>query len=134
MPVVGTKIKKLGEKLDLPEIFGEAEGDVLVVGWGSTWGPIREAIMLAQEEGKSYSAFHLRYVNPMPNGIETVFARFKHVIVVELNDEGLYGSGQLATLLRSRYCDPKIQSICKTDGLTFGVRDILNRVEAAITS
>ena len=46
-----------------------------------------------------------------------VFARFKRIVVAEMNDEGLYGFGQLATLLRARFCDPKIQSLTKTDGL-----------------
>ena len=45
-----------------------------------------------------------------------------------MNDEGLYGFGQLATLLRARYCDSKIQSICKTDGLNFRIREILEGI------
>ena len=53
---------------------------------------------------------------------------FTHVVVVELNDEGIYGNGQLATMLRARYCDPRIKSVTKTDGLTWKVREILHRV------
>ncbi len=53
---------------------------------------------------------------------------FTHVVVVELNDEGLYGNGQLATMLRARYCDARIKSVTKTDGLTWKVREILHRV------
>jgi 2-oxoglutarate/2-oxoacid ferredoxin oxidoreductase subunit alpha len=45
--------------------------------------------------------------------------------VVELNDEGLYGYGQLAAILRARYCDARIQGVNKTDGLTFKVKEIL---------
>jgi 2-oxoglutarate ferredoxin oxidoreductase subunit alpha len=78
------------------------------------------------------ACIHLRHLNPMPNGLEAIFARFQHVLVVEMNDEGLYGYGQFATLLRARYCDPKIRSICKTDGLNYRVRDIVARVEAVI--
>jgi hypothetical protein len=48
--------------------------------------------------------------------------------VVEMNDEGVYGFGQLATVLRARYCEPKIQSVTKTDGLTYRVREILEGV------
>ncbi len=124
------KIKSLGDKLPAPEIFGDEEGDVLVVGWGSTWGPIREAVIRARENGKAYSALHLRHMNPLPNSLAEQFKKFSHVIVVEMNDEGLYGSGQLATLLRARYCDPRIQSTCKTDGLTYRVQDILDRIDA----
>jgi 2-oxoglutarate ferredoxin oxidoreductase subunit alpha len=63
----------------------------------------------------------------MPNGLETIFSRFSHVRVVEMNDEGVYGYGQLAGFLRARYCNPKIRGINKTDGLTFKVRDIVQR-------
>jgi 2-oxoglutarate ferredoxin oxidoreductase subunit alpha len=52
--------------------------------------------------------------------------------VVELNDEGLYGNGQLASLLRSRYCQTKIRGINKTDGLTFKVQEILNHLKAKL--
>jgi 2-oxoglutarate ferredoxin oxidoreductase subunit alpha len=60
--------------------------------------------------------------------LETIFSGFTHVVVLELNDEGLYGSGQLASILRSRYCDPRIKSVTKTDGLTWKVKEILHRV------
>jgi 2-oxoglutarate ferredoxin oxidoreductase subunit alpha len=65
----------------------------------------------------------------MPNGLEKVFARYRHVVVVEMNDYGVYGVGQLGTLLRGRYCDPRIKSVCKTDGLAFRVREIVTGVE-----
>ena len=57
---------------------------------------------------------------------------FHHILVVEMNDEGIYGyGGQLATLLRARYCDPRIRSVTKTDGLTWKVKEILQRVLTA---
>jgi 2-oxoglutarate ferredoxin oxidoreductase subunit alpha len=64
----------------------------------------------------------------LPNGLEEIFENFKRVIVVEMNDQGIYGYGQLATILRARYCDPRIRSLTKTDGLTFRVREILEGV------
>ncbi len=124
------KIKAMAEEIPLPEVYGDETGDILLVGWGSSWGPIREATNRAREKGQSFSALHIRHVNPLPNGLEEIFARFQHVIVVEMNDEGLYGYGQLATLLRARYCDPRIRSICKTDGLNFKIREILDGVAA----
>lgn len=127
------KLKDLGNKLPLPDTYGADSGDVLLVGWGSTWGPVREAVNRAQEKGQSIGAIHLRYLNPLPNGFETIFEKYKNVIVVEMNDEGLYGNGQLATLLRARYCDPKIRSLCKTDGLTYKVREILEGVEKIVS-
>jgi 2-oxoglutarate ferredoxin oxidoreductase subunit alpha len=126
------KIKAFGETLSLPEVYGDESGEVLIVGWGSTWGPIREAVNRLRSADRKVGTFHLRHLNPMPNGLETIFEKFDHVVVVEMNDEGLYGSGQLATLLRSRYCDPKIVSVCKTDGLTYKVREIIERIDGVI--
>lgn len=124
------KLKTLGAKLALPEIFGDEEGEVLILGWGSTWGPIRESVIRLREKGRKVGTLHMRHMNPMPQGLETVFANYDHVVVVEMNDEGLYGSGQLATLLRARYCDPKIQSVCKTDGLNYKIREIIEGVDS----
>ena len=112
------KLRQLAEEIPLPEIYGDAEGDTLLVGWGSTYGPIHEAVKGAREHGEKIGALHLRHVHPLPNGLEEIFAKFKRIVVVEMNDEGLYGFGQLATILRARYCDPKIESVTKTDGLT----------------
>ncbi len=125
------KIKAYAATLPLPQIDGDASGEILLVGWGSTWGPIREAGERLRAKGRKVGSLHLRHLNPMPNGLEAVFAGYDHVIVVEMNDEGLYGHGQLATLLRARHCDPKIRSICKTDGLNYQVRDIVSRAEEA---
>ena len=66
--------------------------------------------------------------------MENIFAGFNHIFVVEMNDEGLYGYGQLGGLLRARYCDPKIRGLTKTDGLTFKVREILDRAKASVTA
>ncbi|MEO5754114.1 MAG: 2-oxoacid:acceptor oxidoreductase subunit alpha [Chthoniobacterales bacterium] len=122
------KLQKLAEALPLPEIYGEEEGDILLVGWGSTYGPIHDAAKRARSVGEKIGAIHLRHVHPFPNGLEKIFAKFQRIIVVEMNDQGLYGYGQLATLLRARFCDPKISSVTKTDGLTYRVREILGRV------
>lgn len=123
------KLQALGAEIAMPKIYGPSEGNVLLIGWGSTYGPIREAVDRARAAGDSVSSLHLRHINPLPNGLENVFSGFNHVFVVELNDEGLYGYGQLAGILRARYCDPKIRSITKVDGLTFRVKDIIDRVK-----
>jgi 2-oxoglutarate ferredoxin oxidoreductase subunit alpha len=124
------KLKRLAEELPLPEVHGDAEGEVLLVGWGSTGGPIREATDRGRKNGQSISCLHIRHMNPLPNGLDKIFEKFQKVIVVEINDQGLYGFGQLATILRGRYADPRIQSITKTDGLTYKVREILAGVAA----
>jgi 2-oxoglutarate ferredoxin oxidoreductase subunit alpha len=128
------KLRKLGADLPVPKVYGPPEGNVLLVGWGSTQGPIREAVDKARAQGDSVSALHIKHLNPLPNGLENIFSGFNHVLVVEMNDEGLYGYGQLAQILRARYCDPKIRAINKTDGLTWKVREIIERAQAAVSA
>jgi 2-oxoglutarate/2-oxoacid ferredoxin oxidoreductase subunit alpha len=123
-----SKLQKLAAELPVPTVHGEETGDILLVGWGSTCGPIQEAVNRARAGGIRLSALHLRHLNPLPNGLEQIFKRFNRVVVVEMNDRGLYGYGQLATILRARYCEPKITSFTKTDGLTFRVKEILEGV------
>src|SRR6476646_7489516 len=122
------KLRKLAEEIPVPEVYGDQDGGTLLVGWGSTYGPIHDAVKLAREHGEKAGALHLRHLHPLPNGLEKIFAKFKRIVTVEMNDQGLYGFGQLATILRARYCEPKIQSITKTDGLTFRVKEILQGV------
>ena len=122
------KLRKLAEEIPVPEVYGDQEGDMLLVGWGSTYGPIHDAVKLAREHGEKVGALHLRHIHPLPNGLEKIFAKFKRIVVVEMNDQGVYGFGQLATILRARYCEPKIESVTKTDGLTFRVKEILEGV------
>lgn len=88
----------------------------------------------ARAAGDSVSALHIKHISPLPNGLENIFAGFNHVLVVEINDEGLYGYGQLGGLLRARYCDPKIRGINKTDGLTFKVKEIIERAKGVVNS
>jgi 2-oxoglutarate ferredoxin oxidoreductase subunit alpha len=122
------KLRKLAEEIPVPEIYGDEEGDVLLIGWGSTYGPIHDAAKQARDHGEKVGAIHLRHIHPLPNGIEKIFANFKRIVVVEMNDQGVYGFGQLAIILRARYCEPKIESFTKTDGLTFRVKEILDGV------
>lgn len=128
------KLQTLASRLPVPKVYGPPEGNLLIVGWGSTRGPICEAVDRARAEGHSVSSLHLKHLNPLPNGLESVFEGFNHVLVAELNDEGLYGYGQLAGVLRARFCDPKIRSLTKTDGLPFKVREILDGVQKVISA
>ena len=122
------KLRKLAEEIPMPEIYGDQQGDTLLIGWGSTYGPIHDAVKMARENGEKAGALHLRHIHPLPNGLEKIFKNFKRVVVIEMNDQGIYGFGQLATILRARYCEPKIESVTKTDGLTFRVKEILEGV------
>ncbi len=128
------KIKALAASLPAPEFQGDETGEVLLVTWGSNWGPGREALTRIRGAGVKAGQLHMRHVHPLPNGLEATFARFKKIVVVELNDEGVYGFGQLATMLRARYANPAIVSVCKTDGLTFKVSEIVTGVAQHIGS
>jgi len=126
------KIKALAASIPAPEVFGDPEGDVLLVGWGSTWGPIREAVNKLRSGGQKVGQVHIRHLHPLPSGLDALFARYKKVLVVEMNDEGLYGFGQLAMLMRARYALPSIGSITKTDGLTFRIGEIVSGVARSL--
>jgi 2-oxoglutarate ferredoxin oxidoreductase subunit alpha len=128
------KLQALADTLPTTKVYGPPEGNILLVGWGSTQGPIREAVDRARAAGDSVSAVHIKHLNPLPPGLENIFSGFNAVLVVEMNDEGLYGFGQLAGLLRARYCDPKIRGITKTDGLTWKVREILDRAKENVAA
>jgi 2-oxoglutarate ferredoxin oxidoreductase subunit alpha len=126
------KLRALAKELVKPEVYGPSAGEALVVGWGSSRGPIREAVDRAKAAGQKVASLHIRYLNPLPDGLGEVFQRYRHVFVAELNDEGIYGYGQLAAILRGRFCDPRIRGITKTDGLTFKVREILSALQERV--
>ena len=124
------KLRKLAWDFPKLKTYGPDEGQILLVGWGSSQGPIREAVDRARGIGEAISGLTIKHINPLPNGLEEIFKGFHHIFVVELNDEGIYGYGQLAALLRARYCDLKIRGINKSDGLTWKVKEILDRARA----
>jgi 2-oxoglutarate/2-oxoacid ferredoxin oxidoreductase subunit alpha len=105
------KLAVLQQALTPPEVYGDAEGDLLVVGWGSTKGAIEEAVDRCHEEGLSVSSLHLRFLSPMEPGLREIFARFPRVMTVEINYSDDLGDpyiteenrryGQLAWLLRA---------------------------------
>ncbi len=120
------KLRKLAWDFPKPKTYGPNEGQILLVSWGSSQGPIREAVDRARASGDAISGLHIKYLNPLPNGLEEIFKGFRHIFVVELNDEGIYGYGQLAAVLRARYCDARIRGINKSDGLPWKVKEILD--------
>jgi 2-oxoglutarate/2-oxoacid ferredoxin oxidoreductase subunit alpha len=128
------KLLAIQKTLPGPKVYGPPEGNVLLVGWGSTQGPVCEAVDRARAAGDSISSLHIKHLNPLPGGLDNIFSGFHHVFVVEMNDEGLYGYGQLAGLLRARYCDPRIRGINKVDGLTWKVKEILAAVKLKLSS
>jgi 2-oxoglutarate ferredoxin oxidoreductase subunit alpha len=107
------KLAALQKTLKTPSVFGDAEGDLLVVGWGSTKGVIEEAVERMRAEGLKVSSLHLRFIQPMPSGIGEILKRFRKVIAVEggwgdrLEDELIDANNRrytaLAMMLRSRF-------------------------------
>jgi len=77
------KLATLQKTLKTPPVFGDPEGDLLVVGWGSTQGVIEEAVQRVRDEGLKVSALQMRFIQPMPSGIKDIFKRFKKVMTVE---------------------------------------------------
>jgi 2-oxoglutarate ferredoxin oxidoreductase subunit alpha len=105
------KLAALQKSLHPPEINGEEEGELLLVGWGSTKGAIEEAVEQARSEGLSVSSVNIQFLSPLPPGLKNIFSRFKKVMTVELNysddwEDPLINQenrryGQLAWLLRA---------------------------------
>lgn len=120
------KLIKLAESLPKSELYGDEAGDLLFVGWGSTYGPIREATDKLRQEGYKVGALQIRHIHPLRTDLADIFQPYKHVLVPEMNDSGAYGMGQLATLLRAVTCDSRIRSVNKTMGITFRVREIVD--------
>jgi 2-oxoglutarate ferredoxin oxidoreductase subunit alpha len=107
------KLAALQRTLKTPPLFGDPEGDLLVIGWGSTKGAIEEAVEALRAEGRKVSSMHLRFLQPLPGGIKDIMLRFKRVMTIEGNwcdrpddqliDESNRRYSALAMLLRARY-------------------------------
>ncbi len=107
------KLAALQKTLKTPPVFGDSEGDLLLVGWGGTKGSIEEAVTRLRGEGHNVSSLHLRFIQPMPSGIKEILSRFKNVMTIEGNwsdsldheliDEANRRYSELALLLRARF-------------------------------
>ncbi|HEX9829009.1 MAG TPA: 2-oxoacid:acceptor oxidoreductase subunit alpha [Bacteroidota bacterium] len=116
------KVERIANDIPLAEVEGNPEGDLLVVGWGSTYGAIRTAVNRHREKGHSVSHLHLRHLNPMPKNVGEILYKFKHVLVPELN------LGQLIKVLRAKYLVPAL-GLNKVQGLPFKAVEIENKID-----
>jgi 2-oxoglutarate/2-oxoacid ferredoxin oxidoreductase subunit alpha len=91
------KVAGIADDIPPLDVFGPAEGDLLVLGWGSTYGAIRSAVERLQDAGASIAHAHLRYLNPFPENTGDVVRAYKRVLIPEVN------LGQLSLLIRARY-------------------------------
>ncbi|MGB5737060.1 MAG: hypothetical protein WBM40_21735, partial [Thiohalocapsa sp.] len=79
------KLATLASTLKPPVVHGDEDGDLLVVGWGSTLGAIEEAVDRACAQGHRVSSLHLRFLSPLEPGLKPIFARFRKVMTIEIN-------------------------------------------------
>jgi len=127
--MVRTRARKIaGIVREIPptEIFGDTNGGELVVlGWGSTYGSIREAVKQLRGKGKSVSHIHLRYLNPLPQDLGDQLRKFRKVMVAEMN------MGQLIKVVRADYLIDAI-GCNKIQGRPFKVSELTNRITRAL--
>ena len=110
-------IAKSIPNLEVDDPSGQA--DVLILGWGSTYGPIAEATRLARNSGVNVARAHIRHLNPFPPNLGELLSRYAQVIVPEMN------LGQLAMLLRAKYL-VDVQSYTQVRGLPFTSIELAN--------
>jgi 2-oxoglutarate/2-oxoacid ferredoxin oxidoreductase subunit alpha len=116
------KIDRIADSIPLAKVDGDEKGDLLVVGWGGTYGAIRSAVEKKRLEGKSVSHLHLKYLNPFQKNLGEILHCFKHILVPELN------LGQLSKLLQAKYLVPTIV-FSKVQGLPFKAIEIENKID-----
>lgn len=114
-------------RADIPplEVWGQPEGGLLVVGWGSTFGSIRAAVQDAREAGQPVSHLHLRHLNPLPADLGEVLSRYDRVLVPEIN------GGQLRLLLRGEYLIDA-RGFNKVRGLPLSVDELKAAIKAEV--
>lgn len=120
------KVRRLANYIPEQEVIGGKKGDVLVVGWGGTFGHLYTAVRSLQEKGKSVSLCHFDYINPLPKNTAEIFAGFSRIIVCELN------SGQFADYLRARMPQFSYLQYNKVQGQPFIVKEIVDAVESIL--
>lgn len=115
------KINRISNDIPDLKVDGDEQGDLLVLGWGSTYGSIKDAVIKARNSGLTLSQAHLRYLNPLPKNTGTVLKNFKKILIPEIN------LGQLARIIRSEYLIP-VEQLNLVRGLPLKVNDILEKI------
>ncbi len=121
------KVDRIAEYIPLQTFdSGEEKGELLILGWGSTYGAIKTAVRHALNEGKSVSHVHLRYLNPFPKNLGDILKNFKHVLVPEMNN------GQLVKIIRDKYFIDATP-LNKIQGLPFRVEELREAIDKYTT-
>jgi 2-oxoglutarate ferredoxin oxidoreductase subunit alpha len=116
------KVARVVQEIGAPDLRGDRTGDVLVIGWGGTFGALRQATDALRAQGKKVSHYHLRWLNPLEPALDEVVKGFSHVLVAELN------MGQLRHVIRDRYLIDAV-GLNKVQGQPFKVREVIAAVE-----
>jgi len=115
------KVRRVANDIPLAETSGDSEGDLLVLGWGSTYGAINGAVRRARKDGLGVGMLHLRHLNPFPRNLGEVLARYRRVLIPENN------TGQLALLIQGRFLREVIQ-LNKIQGQPFKESEVLDKI------
>ncbi|MBI1949683.1 MAG: 2-oxoacid:acceptor oxidoreductase subunit alpha [Deltaproteobacteria bacterium] len=124
------KVLRMRQDISASVVDGAQEGDLLVVGWGGTYGALKQSVQRLAASGKKIGHLHLRWLNPLPGDLEAVFARFKKVIVCELNGTSKSG-GQLWRHLRAELLVPALH-YTKVQGTPFTTAELGAAFEAVL--
>ncbi len=116
------KVKQIQQDIPDLNVMGSEEGELLILGWGGTYGAITEAVEKARKSGMNVSQAHLKYLNPMPKNTVDVLRRFKKILIPELN------LGQLAKIIKSEFLLP-VESLTKIKGLPFKSGEIEEKIK-----
>jgi 2-oxoglutarate ferredoxin oxidoreductase subunit alpha len=123
--VRAAKVERVAQEMEPLDLYGDEQGDVLLVGWGGTYGSLRQATGLLREQGKRVSHVHLRWINPLHPQLGSLLQRFRQILVPELN------MGQLRMVLRARYLvDAK--GLNKVQGHPFKVQEVVSAVRSML--
>jgi len=112
------KVQRVVDMVPDLEVYGDEDGDVLVIGWGGTYGHMISTVRELRQQGKNVSLAHFNYIKPLPKNTEAVFSKFKKIIVCELN------LGQFASYLRDKVPGYTYHQANKVKGLPFTVSEL----------
>src|SRR5437870_4328434 len=121
------KVRRVAQEIPPTTINGPATGDLLVVGWGGTYGAITAAVERAQTEGRTVASIHLRYMNPLPPDLGQILREYRRVLVPEIN------SGQLVRVLRAEYLVDAV-GFNRMRGLPLASEEILEAINQLVGS
>ncbi|MCX4302119.1 MAG: 2-oxoacid:acceptor oxidoreductase subunit alpha [Alistipes sp.] len=120
------KVDKIAEDIPVQNVIGDPEGDLLVVGWGGTRGHLQNAVEELRSDGKRISLCHFNYINPLPRGVREIFARFRRIVVCELNE------GQFAAYLRQQLQEFRYEQYNKCEGQPFTIVELKAKFESLL--